>query len=300
MDVFVARQPIFDRSRQLEAYELLFRSEAGHNAFDGTESASATMQVMANSIFSIGLDDILCGKKAFLNFDRNLLMGGVHSMLPPDSVVLEILESVEPDAEFISACEQLCQHGYTIALDDFISLARFEPFAHVAKLIKVDLRQTSLIERQEMVRAFKPRGIAMLAEKVETHEEFHQASRTGFDLFQGYFFARPEIVRGRQIPASKTACLQLLNEIQRSDLHFPRLEKLISQDVSLCYKLLRYVNSPLFYRRTEVRSLTHALVVLGETGIRHWISLAALLVMANDKPGELVSHTLVRARFTES
>jgi c-di-GMP-related signal transduction protein len=299
MDVFVARQPIFDRGRQLFAYELLYRSDDVHNEFDGTESGSATTQVIANSLLSIGLDNVAGGKKVFLNFDHGLLVGGLQSMLPRESVVLEILESVEPNDELIAACRDLNQQGYTFALDDFVEDPRFEALTQIAKLIKVDMRSTAKPEQERLLKTYRPRGIAMVAEKVETHEEFEWARRAGYDYFQGYFFARPAVLRAHQIPAAKINCLRLLIEVQHEDLNFERLETIISEDLSLSYKLLRYVNSALFARHEEIHSIHHSLARLGEENIRHWAVLAALPIMAKDKPGELVTHSLVRARFCE-
>src|SRR6185436_2077543 len=208
MDVFVARQAIFDRARRLYGYELLFRSDGERNEFDGTESGSATTQVIANSLLSIGLENIVCGKKAFVNFDRILLMSGLHSMIPREDLVLEILESVEPDPEFLAACRELYEKGYTIALDDFVRHPRFEPLTEIAKVIKVDVRATAKEEQEQLLRIYKPRGIAMLA---------------GYDFFQGYFFTKPVVVRGQQIPAAKLNCINLLREMQQTDLDFRRL-----------------------------------------------------------------------------
>jgi c-di-GMP-related signal transduction protein len=299
MDVFVARQPIFDRSRELYAYELLFRSDDVDNRFDGTEAGSATTQVIANSLLTIGLENVAGGKKAFLNFDEQLLMGGLHSMLPPEAVVLEILESVGPSDELIAACYELNRQGYTFALDDFVGGQRLEPLTQIAKIIKVDMRATSKPDQERLLETYRPRGITMLAEKVETHEEFEWARNAGYDYFQGYFFARPAVLRAQQIPASKVNCLRLLREMQNSELDYERLTSIISQDVSFSYKLLRYVNSALFARYGETTSISHALARLGEEAIRHWVALAALPVLAKDKPGELVTHSLVRASFCE-
>ena len=299
MDVFVARQPIFDRTRQLYAYELLFRSDEIHNEYTGTDSSSATTQVIANSLFSIGLENVACGKKVFVNFDYELLMGGLTAVLPKETMVLEILESVEPTEELLAVCNELNQQGYTFALDDFVGQARFEPLTQVAKLIKVDMRTTEKAEQERLLRTYRPRGIAMVAEKVETHEEFEWAKTAGYDYFQGYFFARPAVMRGHQIPAAKINCIRLLREMQASDLNYEQLRKIISEDVSLSYKLLRFVNSALFARQGEIQSIAHSLAILGEDAIRHWAALAALPILAKDKPGELVTHSLVRARFCE-
>jgi c-di-GMP-related signal transduction protein len=299
MDVYVARQPIFDRTRQLYAYELLFRSDEVHNEYTGTDSTSATTQVIANSLLTIGLENVACGKKVFLNFDQGLLMGGLHAVLPRETTVLEILESVEPNAELIAACRDLNAQGYTFALDDFVDEPGFEPLTQIAKLIKVDMRTTSKPEQERLLRTYRPRGIEMVAEKVETHEEFEWAKNAGYDYFQGYFFARPAILKGHQIPAAKVNCLRLLREMQFADLNFEELRSIISADLSLSYKLLRYVNSALFARQGEIQSIAHSLAILGEEAIRHWAALAALPILAKDKPGELVTHSLVRACFCE-
>jgi len=299
MDVFVARQPIFDRQRQLYAYELLYRSNSYQNSFDGIDSAAATTRLMANSLLAIGLENLLCGKKAFINFDRRLLIGGLHSVLPPEMLVIEILESVAPDAEVLVACQKLCEQGYALALDDFVPDGRREPLARLAKLIKVDLRATSRPDQVSLLRTYRPMGIAMVAEKVETQEEFEWAMAAGYQYFQGYFFARPAILSGRKIAPAKVLCLRLLAEVQQTEPDFARLEKLISSDVSLSYSLLLYVNSALFAAAAEITSIGRAIVALGQEGLRHWAVLAALPVMARDKPGELVTLSLVRARFCE-
>jgi c-di-GMP-related signal transduction protein len=299
VEVFLARQPIFDRTRQLNAYELLFRADGASGEFDGTDSTAATLQVLANALLSFGLENILVGKRAFVNFDRTLLTSGMHTILPKESIVLELLETVEPSVEVTAACADLHNQGYTIALDDFVSHPNMEPLIPFVKILKVDMRSTPRPEMERLVRAYRPRGIAMLAEKVETQEEFDWAHRSGYDLFQGFFFARPGLVRCQQVSSTKITCLRLIGELQSEELDFTRIENLVSQDASLCYKLLRYVNSGLFCFRVEIRTIKHALVTIGLPGIRHWIALAAVPALAKDRPFELVMHTLVRARFAE-
>jgi EAL and modified HD-GYP domain-containing signal transduction protein len=299
MDMYLARQPILDRAGKLFAYELLFRSDPIHNEFNGTESSAATLQVLANSLLAIGLDNILGGKKAFLNFGRALLLSGFASILPPETLVVEVLESVAPDAEVIAACRKLRTLGYSIALDDFVSDPRFDPLVALSSLIKVDMQSTGKREQERLLQAYKPRGIAMIAEKVETREEFDWAHRAGYDYFQGYFFARPVITRGQKIPAAKISCLRLLGEVQRIELNLDGVKEIVSQDVALSYTLLRYANSALFHFRTDIQSLEHALALIGEEGIRHWAALSALATLAEDKPHELITLSLVRGRFCE-
>jgi c-di-GMP-related signal transduction protein len=176
----------------------------------------------------------------------------------------------------------------------------YEALLDVADLVKIEIQSLTRPQHEKLLRSCKARGLQTLAEKVETHEEFNWAQQSGYDYFQGYFFARPVLVRGRKIPAAKLHCLQLLQEAQRPELDFDRLETLILEDVALSYQLLRYVNSPLFTLTSTIRSIRQALLFFGETELRKWISLATLARTADDKPSELIRYSLVRARFCES
>ncbi|HVN03387.1 MAG TPA: HDOD domain-containing protein [Bryobacteraceae bacterium] len=298
MDVFIARQPIFDRQKQVFAYQLHYRSEDCQAASGENERIAGT-EAIGNALLTIGIDNLLCGKKAFISFDRSLLLGELPSILPPEVLVIELPPSVEPDQEVLDAGGRLHEQGYDLALDDFVPQARREPLARLARFLKVDVDAVSRSDQQQLLRTYRPRGIGVLADKVETQEDFEWAREAGYDYFQGYFFARPLSVRGRRIPASKFTCLLLLAEAQQPELDFKRLEALISRDVWLSYSLLLYVNSALFARTAEVHSINHAMAVLGEEGIRHWAVLAALPQLAKNKPGELVTVSLVRARLCE-
>jgi len=189
MDVFVARQPIFDRRQHIFGYELLFRSGVEATEAPLMNDTAATSQLMANTLFAVGLEDILCGKKAFINFGRDLIVEGWEEMLPKHQMVIELLENVEPDEQIVTTCRKLRDRGYAIALDDFVDSPRFEPLAELATVIKVDLRSTAREEQLRLLRRYQPKGVRMLAEKVETPEEYEWAHREGFDYFQGYFFA---------------------------------------------------------------------------------------------------------------
>ena len=299
MDVLIARQAIFDRERKLHGYELLYRANNAATSFDGTAAHAATMQVLSNTLMSIGAENVFGRTKAFVNFDHRLLLENMHLTLPKDSIVVEILETVETTADLVALCRSIAEQGYSLALDDFTDEARLEPLTRIARIIKVDLRSTSHDDQERILCTYKPRGILMLAEKVETYAEFEWARRIGYDLFQGYFFARPVVVRSQQIPAVKVTCLRLLKEVQQPEVNFERVEQLLREDVALTYKLLRYVNSALFAHRSEIQSIGRALTVLGEQGIRRWAALATLPTLATDKPTELLMLSLVRARFCE-
>lgn len=298
MEAFVARQPIFDRNRKVWAYELLFRSSATQTKFDGTEASSATRQVISNSLLSIGFDNLLRGKHACINFGRDMLFQDWYSTLPKEFTVIELTEDIEADPEVLRAVHRMREDGYRIALDDFQPGPRMESLIDLAHLIKVEM-DTPKAQQEVMLREFHARGIRMLSEKVETDSDFRWALRAGYDYFQGNFFARPVVMQGKQIPAVKLHCLRLIQEAHRPELDFTRLTALISQDVSFSYKLLRYANSACFGRESKIHSIRRALVVLGEYGIRKWIAIAALPVIADDKPGELITKSLVRGRFCE-
>ena len=213
--------------------------------------------------------------------------------------MIEILETVEPTADLIALCQSISDQGYSIALDDFVSGPKIEPLTHLAKLIKVDLRTTSRAEQERLIRTYQPRGITMLAEKVETHEDFRQAAEMGYSHIQGNFFARPEIVSGQDVPGFKLNYLRILQAILQPELNLTKLESIIKQDASLCFRLLRYLNSVLFGFKEEIRSIRHALGLLGDEQVRKWASLVIASGMGQDKPSELVVNCLIRARFCE-
>ena len=298
MEVFVARQPIFDRHRQVWAYELLYRSSAWETQFNGTPASAATQQVISNGMLSIGFDTLLRGKHACVNFGRDMLLQDLYSSLPPEHTVIELTEDVEPDADVLSALRTMRDRGYQIALDDFRPSPESQCLIDLADVIKVEM-STPKPQQEIMLREFHARSIRMVCEKVENDADYRWALRAGYDYFQGHFFARPVVMQGKEIPASKLHCLRLIQEAHRPELDFGRLTILISQDVSLSYKLLRYANSARFGRESKIHSIRRALVVLGEYGIRKWIAIAALPVIAADKPGELITQSLVRGRFCE-
>jgi EAL and modified HD-GYP domain-containing signal transduction protein len=298
MDVLVGRQPILDRRNQTVAYELLFRS-GSENRFDGTDGSVASTAVIANSFLTIGCNRVLGSKRGFINFTRTLLVEGHASILPKDRVVIEILEDVEPDAEVVESCRKLKEAGYHMALDDVGAADARLPLQPFAEYVKIDWMGTAAAYLAPLCDYFRNLGLRLLAEKVETKEDFAAALACGCELFQGFYFARPEILSARQVPTSKMACLRLLSEIQKTDLNFDSIETLVRPDIGLTQKLLFFVNSAAFPRRSRIGSLPEALVYLGEGNVRKWVILAALPKMASGKPAELVTACLIRARFCE-
>ena len=298
MDVLVGRQPILDRQNQTVAYELLFRSGA-ENRFDGSDGNVASTAVIANAFLTIGCNRVLGPRRGFINFTRTLLVEGHALILPKDRVVIEILEDVEPDAEVVEACRKLKEAGYSLALDDVGASDARLPLHSYAHYAKLDWMALTAEDRLLLCDHFRGMGLQLLAEKVETKADFESALECGCELFQGFYFARPEILSAREVPSSKLACLRLLGEIQKPDLNFESVESLVRPDIGLTQKLLFFVNSAAFSRRSRIDSLPQALVYLGERNIRKWVTLAAMPKVAGGKPGELVTASLIRARFCE-
>ena len=298
MDVFVARQAIFDRQLKVQGYELLARSCLDAVSADAKDLV-ASLQVITNSFLSMGAENVLGGKPAFINFPQELLQDERALVLPPKSTVIEILETVKPEPAVIASCRALRNKGYTLALDDFIPENGWGPFTDLVSIIKVDFRSTSRAEQQKLVKRYAPQGIRMLAEKVETQAEFREACQMGYEYFQGYFFARPAVLSQHEIPVCKMNYLRILEQIHRSELDYPAIEKLIRREVSLASKLLRFINSALFAWGQPVQSILQALTQMGDQEIRTWVSLAALPSLTVDKPDELMRTALVRARFCE-
>lgn len=298
MDIFVARQPIFDRRRNVVAYELLFRSGM-QNAFGQHDPNQASIQMMDTTLLGFGLDSLIGEKQAYFNASRDVLVKEHWAVLPAGRSVIEVLESITPDAEVAAACAGIKKSGYRLALDDFVFRPEYELLLPMVDVVKVDFLVTKGEQRAELASRFTPRGITMLAEKVETYEEFQAGLDAGYELFQGYFFCRPEMFKGKDIPASKANLLRLMQQINRPDLDFDRLEELIKSEVTLSVRLLRFLRSAGFGWRHEVETIEQALRIMGERSVRKWASLVVLTLIGEDKPAELVTTTLVRAQLCE-
>jgi len=291
----VARQPIVDRQQNVFGYELLFR-DGLENAFRGDceEASRATL----DQSLVLGFDVLCDGRRAFVNCTRDTLIKRLVTLLPSASTVVEILERVPADPDVLTACRSLKDAGYMIALDDYIAGDPRESLAALADIIKVEMHQTSEAQRAQMIRRFG-RHCRMLAEKIETQSEFVRARDQGFVYFQGYFFRRPEMLNTHDIPANRVNYLRMLQEVSRPDLDLSALERLIKGESSICYRLLRYLNSAMFSFRSEIHSIRHALSILGERDLRRWVRLVAAVGAGHEKSSDLVLSALVRGRFGE-
>jgi c-di-GMP-related signal transduction protein len=304
MQVFVARQPIFDARRRAVAYELLFRSTIDNWFPVGTDGDMASARTIGNALTTFDLQTLTSGKKAFVNVTRKVLCEGLYTLLPPKRTVIELLESIEADVETIAAVRSARAAGYEIALDDFVPRPALDQFVPLTNILKVDFLATSPEVRRRIAENGRwgggRRKITLLAEKLETDADVRDAERLGYTLFQGYFFQRPEMIAREDIPPSKMIYLRFLRELQAPDLSFDDIEAVIKHDLSLSMKLLKFLNSAAFGWRSRVTSLKQALVLLGERPFRKWASLIAIMGMTDDRPPELALISLARAKFAET
>jgi EAL and modified HD-GYP domain-containing signal transduction protein len=294
---FVGRQPIFDASRNVVAYELLFRRGSTSSA-EIEDGDLATAQTLVGGIMDFGLDHLVGDKLAFVNMTRSFLLGQDRLPALQHRLVLEVLEDITPDAEVIAAVANLARRGYTIALDDFIFREELLPLVELAHIIKLELPKIDPAELAGHVRRLRQYPCRLLAEKVETYAEFERCRALGIDYFQGYFLSKPETLSSRKLPANKLAVLRILSQVQNPDITLDELERLITTDVALSYRILRFANSAHAGAGRKVDSVRRAVVVTGMQQIRSWISLIALARL-DDKPAELLRTALMRSRLCE-
>jgi c-di-GMP phosphodiesterase len=294
-EVFMARQPIYDRSLGVAAYELLFRSGKKNDA--GVVGSTESAQALISSLIDIGLTELSGDHRAFINIDQDLLMSKAINLFPQSRVVLEILETVQPTPEAVKAVKELRDMGYMIALDDFELSPLTQPFIPYASIIKFDVRASAgTLIRNAM--AMSTKKISLLAEKIETEEEFKKCVKAGFVYFQGYYFSKPEIVRGARIPSNKAAALRVAADLQNPDISIDQLEGLIGADLALTHRLLKLVSSAHFGLSTRVNSIRQTVMFLG---VKTVASVATLIAMAasSNKPAELANVAFIRAKMCE-
>ncbi len=296
-EVFVARQPIFDRHLNVAGYELLFRCGEATTALIA-DSEGATASVVLNSFTEIGLEKLVGAKPAWVNVSREFVLSGLASTMPPSVVGLEILEDELLDERFVHALIELKRQGYRLALDDFEYSVSAERLLGLVDLVKLDLIALGRDGMAREVARLRPHGMTLLAEKVESHEEHAFCAELGCDLFQGFFFCRPELLHDRGIVANRAAILQIVAALQDPTVQLAQLERMIGRDVGLSFRLLRYINSAFFGLRFEVSSIGQALALLGVQNLRRWATLT-VLASIDGKPPELTVTALVRARFCE-
>jgi len=294
---YVARQPILDENQQLNAYELLFRDSL-ENRCPPSDPDLASKRTLDTAVL-LGLDSLSDGHIVYLNCTHDVIVDALPTLFPACLTVIEILESTKPTPELIKACSDLKRAGYRLALDDFSAQPGYDPLIALADIIKVDFRMTPPDECKRIATRYARPQRILLAEKIETEDEFRTALNFGYRLFQGYFFARPSVLTTAAVDCLDTNHTRLLRALSRQHLDFIEAEEVIKSDPALCYRLLRFLNSPAFYLQSEIRSILHALTLLGEDEARKWLLLATAVLGLRTKNPNLLTMILVRARFAE-
>jgi EAL and modified HD-GYP domain-containing signal transduction protein len=298
-DIFVGRQPIFDRKLKVYAYELLFRAGNANNAAFGKVTADgATSTTIVNSFLEFGLEKLVGDKLAFINLTEKFLFNENALPIPPQQVVIEVLEDIPINFKLIKAVERLKAEGFTIALDDYIYNPAHKPLVVLADIIKIDIMALS---REELIRhaiALKKFNAKLLAEKIETMDEFELCHKLGFEYFQGYFLSKPRVIQGKSLPTNKLAVLNLLAVLQNDASEIEELEEAIGFDVSITYKILKLMNSAFFNLSSKIESIRQAVFILGRKKLSSWASMLALSSMS-DRPSEMLHMAMTRSKMCE-
>ena len=297
-NLYLARQPIYHRNQTVIGYELLYRSSSVNSA-NVNDDNQATLETLLNSFMHIGLENIVGSSLAFLNLPVDFVTNQTLTPMFKGQCVLEILESVTPTTQVISGLKFLKQQGYQIALDDFEYSPKHRAFLELADYVKLDVNNKSEGDIRNQLTQLKPYKVKVVAEKVETPDMHKLCMQLGFDYFQGYFYCHPLMINQKYMPANKIVVLDLLAKLQNNNIDLAEIEAVLSQDITLAYKLLRYINSATFSRHKEISSIQDAVVMLGINNVRNWLSLILMSKILSDKPAELIVTALARGKMCE-
>jgi EAL and modified HD-GYP domain-containing signal transduction protein len=295
MNIFIARQPIYDRNRQIFGYELLFRQN-NENAFTKIDDDTATAEVIYDSFLIFGIDSITDDTRAFINCSKALLESDIINILPKDKVVLEILERGETTPATLEACKRLKSLGYMLALDDFIPTAETQPLLELADIVKIEFSSLNLTAQGIMLRHYKDK-LRFLAEKIETVEDYEKALRIGYDYFQGYYFSKPAMLNSKDIGSLNVNLIRILEELGRPEPSYAVIAEIMTSDLGLSYKLLKLVNSAYIAPRYQIKSILQALSFLGMRELYQWMSLMLLKDIQDGENEALIRQSLVRAKL---
>jgi len=297
-DIFVARQPIYDRELEVFAYDLLFSSGDADAAHTDIDSEAATSTVIVNTFASMGLTDLVGNRPAAMTVSKSFLLDAGSLQLPAERLILELHREVKAEDEVLAALSELKVRGYTLAIDDFVATPERQPLLELADIVKLDIQALGQQALWQHSGQLQGGGAKLVAKRVETHEELEFCRNLGFEYYQGQFLCQPKLVTKRTVPTNRMAKLAMLAELNRPDADFDSLEKLIGRDVGLSYRFLRYINSAFFSLPHKVGSIRQALVLLGIAAVRKWATLLAMADL-DDKPDELIVTALVRGKMCE-
>lgn len=294
---YIARQPIFNKAKETIGYELLFR-DGEANAFPNIDADEATSKLIMQHHLLMGVERVTSNKLAFINFSEETLLHHFPTSIKPESMVIEVLETVPPTPELLATLKYLKELGYQLALDDHDFDPKWDPFLPFISYLKVDVQQFNLLQISRHLRRVADYPFTLLAERVETAEQFEKLKLMGFQLFQGYFFARPEMLKHKQLSSNKANLLALMAEASARTLDFERLADICQRDLGLSYKLLRFINHS--GQSQAITSVKHAMVYMGEAELKKFLALLVLANLQDGAPDELLRQSLVRARFCDA
>ena len=298
-NLFIARQPIYDQQLKVIGYELLYRNgDVDRAIFDDHDQASC--ETILNTFMHIGIDNIAGSALVFINLPDKFLLNETLTPMFREQTVLEVLEHVTSSAQLIDNIRRLKAEGYRVALDDFNFRPELAALVELADYVKIDVLANSPEQIEQELEQLRPYSARIIAEKVETQEMYSFCQQLGFRYYQGFFFCKPQTVRQKHVPAIRAVVLNLLGKLQHPEVDYDELEDILAQDVSLSYKLLRYINSAMFSLRREVDSIKDAVVLLGLNNVRQWLSLILMSRLSDAKPDELILTALIRARMCEN
>ncbi|AJQ96262.1 EAL and HDOD domain-containing protein [Gynuella sunshinyii] len=295
--VLFARQPILNRKQEVIAYELLFRDDVQTERAVIESDEKATSSVIINAFTSMQMSSVTNNKLAFINFPASMLKNMPD--LSPDSVVLELLETIHYTPDVLEDVIELKKRGFRIALDDFLFKADSKKIVRYADIIKLDIQQINKNGQRKCMDIMAKLDVDFLAEKVETERQFIDCMSMNYKYFQGFFFSKPDLIKGHALAPDKWVVLELITELNQKELDIKKLYEIISRDSILSYKLLRLINSSFYRRAKEIESLHHGIVMLGVEKIKNWANVVALTQL--ETSSEALRHlALERARFSEN
>lgn len=297
MDIFIARQGIYDENGKVVAYELLYRNSMENSYNPLIEDEVSTYKVIEN-ISSFGLDILTNKKRAFVNFSEALIMKDIATLLPKENVVIEVLETVNPSQEIINRLLFLKKLGYCIALDDVVEVEHIIRFIGVIDIVKVDFTLSTSKSRKNIAYICNKYNINMLAEKIETSDDLNEAKELGYNFFQGYYYSKPSIFLGKDIAVKNTSIFMLLIELVKENYDIDKVEYVMKTDIALTYKFLKFINSSYFNFLQEIKSIKQAIILIGREELRKWLSILTVVEMSSVNDG-YANSIIIRAKFCE-
>ncbi len=299
MNSFFARQPILSKNLTVKGYELLYRDTADSEQFNPQTNAERATSSILEGFHSVGIDRLANRKRAFVNFPERMLLDRIYTLFRREELVVEVLETVQPSTELLEVLHDLRQRGFTVALDDFVFRDELAPMLRYANIIKLEYGKKLRETLREILPRIDLNHTSLLAERIETAEDFEAAKAMGFTLFQGFFFCKPVILSKPDMTPTKVNALQLLTLAFKPEVDFFAISRIVRRDLAMSLRVLRMVNSAYFGLRNRITDIHQAVVFLGERELKKWLSLVTMTGLADEKPNELVHMSLVRANMCE-